>query len=75
MVVSLLKNLNEPEATKLTLKNGNFYVAYILEKKVTLFYPTKAFCIWPPSTSFTSFTSTPAYCPPASSPYSPCLPQ
>lgn len=62
MVVSLHKNLNELEATKLTLKNGNFYVAYILEK-VTLLCPTKAFCIWPPSTSFTSFTFTPAYCP------------
>ena len=58
MVVSLHKNLNELEATKLTLKNGNFYVAYILEK-VTLLCPTKASCIWPPSTSF---TFTPAYC-------------
>ena len=47
MVVSLQKNLNELEATKLTLKNGNFCVAYILEKTVTLLCPTKAFCIWP----------------------------
>lgn len=54
MVVSLHKNLNELEATKLMLKNGNFYVAYILEK-VTLLCPTEASCIWPPSTSFTSF--------------------
>lgn len=43
MVVSLQKNLNELEATKLTLKNGNFYVACILEKTSDLTLPHKGF--------------------------------
>lgn len=43
MVVSLHKNLNELEATKLTLKNGNFYVAYILEKNSDFMLPHKGF--------------------------------